>query len=330
MSAYTVSALYHFTPFKDPSAIKKKLEDAFLTLAIQGTVLIAPEGINGTISGLESDIISALKILKALPGCAGLEHKESSAVTIPFNRLKIRLKKEIVTLGVEGVDPNQHVGTYVDPKDWNTLINEPGTIIIDTRNNYEAVIGSFKGAINPKTNSFRDFPEWFDHNKEALKGKKIAMFCTGGIRCEKSTSFLKTQGISDVYHLKGGILKYLENVPEHESQWWGECFVFDDRVALKHGLEQGSYDMCHACRRPITVDDKMSNTYVKGISCPHCYDERSETQRKRYAARQRQIDLAKQRGETHIGTSMPVKNARNLNPENLGRNDIKQDILHKD
>ncbi len=272
-----------------------------------GTVLLAAEGINGTIAGSRAGIDNVMDYLRTLPGCRDLEHKESTASEMPFYRLKVRLKKEVVAMGVPEADPTKMVGTYVDPQDWNDLISESDVVVIDTRNDYEVSIGAFKGATNPETRSFRDFPQWFYENRGALDGKKVAMYCTGGIRCEKATSLLKLEGIEDVFHLKGGILKYLETVPESESKYHGECFVFDHRVSVGHGLKQGTYDMCHACRRPITEEDKKSKYYIEGVSCDHCYDRSNDDQKARYAQRQRQMELAEARGEPHIGVVQKTK-----------------------
>ena len=230
---------------------------------------------------------------------------------MPFYRTKVKLKKEIVTMGQDGIDPARVVGTYVEPKDWNALIADPDVTLVDTRNDYEVAIGSFEGAIDPSTTSFREFPDYVHRELDPKKNKKVAMFCTGGIRCEKSTAYLKEQGFDEVYHLKGGILKYLEEVPEDESMWQGECFVFDNRVAVNHQLEKGSYDQCHACRRPITEDDKRSPLYQKGVSCPHCHGQSSERQLARFAERERQMTLSKGRGEEHIGSAVPKLIARN-------------------
>ncbi|WP_299193309.1 rhodanese-related sulfurtransferase [uncultured Erythrobacter sp.] len=294
---FQVAALYQFTPFADPAALRDPLFAAAESAGVKGTVLLAKEGINGTIAGSQEGIAQTLDHIRALPGCGGLEVKFSHAPTMPFNRLKVRLKREIVTMGEPSVDPLASVGRYVDPQDWNALISDPDTVVIDTRNDYEVAVGTFEGATDPRTGSFREFPAWFRENREELLAgkKKVAMFCTGGIRCEKSTSFLRGEGVDEVYHLKGGILKYLENVPEEESKWQGDCFVFDERVTVRHGLEPGDYKMCHACRRPIDDDDMASEHYVAGISCPHCIDEKTPEQRERYAERQRQNDLARER-----------------------------------
>ena len=256
---------------------------------------------NGVRNASKSSIDGVIQFLQDDGRFDNLEIKFSHSETTPFKRLKVKLKKEIVTLGVEHIDPLSSVGTYVNPQDWNALISDPDVVLIDTRNNYEYEIGSFKGAINPSTETFREFPEYTKNNLEQYRGKKVAMFCTGGIRCEKSTAYLKTQGFDAVYHLQGGILKYLEEVDEDQSLWEGECFVFDDRVAVKHNLEQGQYDQCHACRYPITDEDKQHPHYEKGVSCPRCHGSRSETQVSRYRERERQVQLAKERGEEHIG-----------------------------
>lgn len=299
--SYCVAALYHFTTLKDYTSLRAPLQDMCDLLEIKGTILLAQEGINGTIAGTDKSIASLLEFLRADPRLTHLDHKESRASTMPFYRMKVRLKKEIVTMGVEGVDPNKIVGTYVDPQDWNALITDPNTILIDTRNDYEVDIGTFKGAVNPQTDTFREFPQWVDDNKDLLNKPKVAMFCTGGIRCEKASAFMKAKGYDEVYHLKGGILKYLETVPEEDSTWEGECFVFDQRVAVGHGLKEGQYDQCFACRYPITDADKNSPLYIKGVSCHRCHNKMSEEQRKRFAERQKQIALAKQRGELHMG-----------------------------
>jgi len=296
-----VAALYKFAPLPNYADHKEPLEGVCSAAGVKGTILLAAEGVNGTIAGSRDGIDAVLAHLQTLPGCCDLEHKESAAGTMPFLRMKVRLKKEIVTLGVEGIDPTSTVGTYVEPEDWNALIADTDTVVIDTRNDYEVGIGTFEGALNPQTKAFRDFPEWFEKFKKTNTKPKIAMFCTGGIRCEKSTALLKSQGFDDVYHLKGGILKYLETVPEEQSKWQGECFVFDARVSVGQGLAQGSYDQCFACRRPITEEDKTQPAYEKGISCPACIDEYSDDAKARFAERQKQIGLARARGDAHIG-----------------------------
>ncbi|PQA86769.1 rhodanese-related sulfurtransferase [Hyphococcus luteus] len=301
MSEIVVSAFYKFTPLPDFETHQAGLLACAEENGVKGTILLAPEGVNGTISGPREGVDAALRALKALPGCEGLDWKESYTDENPFLRMKVRLKKEIVTLGVGDVAAHESHERYVEPHDWNKVIADPDTIVIDTRNDYEVSIGTFDRAINPETASFRDFPAWFRKFREENPFKKVAMFCTGGIRCEKSVAFLRSEGVEDVVHLKGGILKYLETVPEEESLWRGECFVFDQRVSVGHDLAPGSYDQCYACRRPITDADKASPYYVKGVSCPHCHDEYSEERRRAFAERQKQIELARARGEQHIG-----------------------------
>ena len=298
---FTVCALYQFVRLDDFEEFRTPLRELMAKLEVKGTILLALEGLNGTICGSQASIDKVLQFLKDDGRFNNLEIKFSHSKDTPFKRLKVKLKKEIVTLGVSNIDPLSSVGTYVSPQDWNALISDPDVVLIDTRNNYEYEIGSFKGAINPSTETFREFPTYTKNNLEQYRGKKVAMFCTGGIRCEKSTAYLKSQGFDTVYHLHGGILKYLEEVDEGQSLWEGECFVFDDRVAVKHNLEQGQYDQCHACRYPITDEDKMHPHYEKGVSCPRCHGSRSESQISRYRERERQIQLAKARGEDHIG-----------------------------
>ena len=299
-----VAALYRFAALPDFEALRDPLYQLMIEHEVRGTLLLAKEGINGTIAGSRQGIDRIMGWLKSDPRFADLEAKESYVDTPPFYRTKVKLKKEIVTMGVEGIDPNDIVGTYVEPADWNALIADPEVLVLDTRNKYEVDIGSFENAINPETESFRELPAYVEKHLDPIKHKKVAMFCTGGIRCEKSTAFLKQQGFNEVYHLKGGILKYLEEVPETESKWRGECFVFDNRVTVNHQLEKGQYDQCHACRRPITEDDKQSPHYKKGVSCHHCYQSHSVQQRQRYQERERQIELAKRRGEAHMGHSV--------------------------
>ena len=301
MSQYLTAALYKFVSIPNYQALQAPILAACQQHHIKGTLLLALEGINGTIAGAPDDIRALLAYLKSYPEFSDLEHKESYADTHPFYRMKVKLKKEIVTMGVTGVDPNQVVGTYVKPEDWNTLISDPEVILLDTRNDYEVHIGTFKGAVDPKTTTFREFPAYVAQNLDKTKHKKVAMFCTGGIRCEKASSFMKQQGFEEVYHLQGGILKYLETVPKEQSMWEGECFVFDQRVAVKHGLEVGDYDQCYACRMPLSPEELKSPQYTPGISCPHCYDKTSEEKKAALTERQRQVILAKQRGETHIG-----------------------------
>ncbi len=301
MSQFVVAALYHFTPLEDLEGHQAQLRAVMEPAGVKGTILLAREGVNGTIAGTREGIDAALDAIRALPGCASLEHKESAASEQPFLRLKVRLKKEIVTLGQPGVDPTKEVGTYVAPEDWNALIDDPDMVVIDTRNDYEVGIGTFNGAVNPETESFRDFPAWFREFRKTHPQKKMAMFCTGGIRCEKASSFLLSEGVEEVFHLKGGILKYLEHVPEADSQWEGECFVFDGRVSVRHGLKEGNYDQCYACRRPITAADKLHPHYQEGVSCHQCYDEYDEAKRAAFRERQKQMRLAKERGEQHLG-----------------------------
>ena len=301
---YKVAALYKFQSISNPKEIQSLIRDSLNKLNITGTILVGSEGLNGTISGEPQNITNAITFLKSINGFSSLDIKYSSSKKNPFIRLKVKLKKEIVTIGDENVDPNKVVGEYVDPNNWNDLISHKDTIVIDTRNNYEYSIGTFKNSINPKTTKFRDFPEWVESNgftDTDKKSKKVAMFCTGGIRCEKASSFMKDKGFEDVYHLKGGILKYLESIPEDESMWQGECFVFDDRVSVNHQLMPGSYDMCHGCRMPITDNDKASSKYIKGVACPQCFDTTTEEQKSRYKSRQKQVELSKSRNERHIG-----------------------------
>ena len=298
---FTVAALYKFTPFDDLAALQGPLADVATANGVKGTLLLAHEGINGTIAGTREGVDMVLNHIRTMPGCADLEWKESTAEEMPFARMKVRLKKEIVTMGQPNVDPTASVGTYVDPEDWNALISDPDVAVIDTRNDYEVEIGTFEGAVDPETRSFGEFPDWWKRNHNRFAGKRIAMFCTGGIRCEKSTNYLIGQGVDEVYHLKGGILKYLEDVPKEESLWHGECFVFDQRVSVGHGLVEGDYDLCYACRRPLSAADKTHEDFEKGVSCARCLDEYSDADRERFRERQRQIELAKARGETHIG-----------------------------
>ena len=303
----TIAALYQFTRFEDPTALRAPLLVVCEDAGIKGTLLLAREGINGTIAGREDALTQVLAQIRALPGCEALEVKFSHASDMPFHRMKVRLKREIVTMGQPDIDPTLSVGQYVDAADWNALIADPDTLLIDTRNDYEVAAGTFRGAVDPHTASFREFPEWFrQHRDQLLTGKKrVAMFCTGGIRCEKSTSFLRQEGVEEVYHLKGGILKYLEQVPEEASLWDGECFVFDERVSVGHGLVPGTHSLCRACRRPVSQADQASSHFVEGVSCPHCVDERDAGQRARYAERQRQEELARQRGVAHVGAEFP-------------------------
>lgn len=302
---FTVCALYHFTRFADPAALQAPLQELCRAQRITGTLLLAQEGINGTVAGPKEGIDAVLAHIRALPGCDDLEWKLSPAKERPFARIKVRLKREIVTMGQPDVDPQARVGHYVDPGDWNDLIHSPDVAVIDTRNDYEVAIGSFDGAVDPKTESFRDFPAWWEDNKHRFHNKRIAMFCTGGIRCEKSTNYLLGQGVEDVFHLKGGILKYLEEVPEQESAWHGSCFVFDGRVSVEHGLREGPHELCHACRRPILPDDRKRAEFEQGVSCHQCVNETTEQDKMRFRERQKQIALAKQRGTRHISVDIP-------------------------
>ena len=309
MPPIRIVALYHFTRFGDCAALQGPLADLCRANGVKGTLLIAPEGINGTIAGSDAAIEQVLAHIRALPGCSALEIKESRAESLPFHRMKVRIKREIVTMGQPDIDPLANAGIYVKPEDWNALIAEPDTILIDTRNDYEVAVGSFAGAIDPGTRSFRDFPAWFREHRAELLGDrpepKVAMFCTGGIRCEKATAFLKSEGVGQVYHLQGGILKYLETVPAEESRWEGECFVFDQRVSVVHGLAPGTCELCHACRMPVRPEDRASPFYVEGVSCPACHAERTDEQRAAYAERERQTRLAAARGQAHVGAIYP-------------------------
>jgi UPF0176 protein len=298
---YIVAALYHFTHFDDIAAIQGPLLDLCKSRGISGTLLLAPEGINGTIAGDRAGIDTVIAHIRALPGCADFEWKESTATVPPFHRMKVRLKREIVTMGQPDVDPATTVGHYVAPADWNALIQSPDVAVIDTRNDYEVAIGTFDGAVDPQTKTFGEFPAWWEENKERFHNKKIAMFCTGGIRCEKSTNFLIGQGVEDVYHLKGGILKYLEEVPQEDSTWDGDCFVFDARVSVGHGLKEGPHELCYACRRPILPTDKTRPEFEEGVSCHQCTDQTSDDDKARFRERQKQIALARKRGSHHIG-----------------------------
>jgi len=301
MNNFTVCALYKFVALNDFEAMRAPLLATMEANQVRGTLLLALEGINGTIAGPKEGLDAVLDYLRSDSRLAELSYKLSFNEENPFQRTKVKLKKEIVTMGVEGIDPNLVVGTYVKPQDWNALISDPDVIVVDTRNDYEVEIGTFKDALNPDTETFREFPQYVKDNLDNTKHKKVAMYCTGGIRCEKSTAYLKEQGFDEVYHLEGGILKYLEEVPKEESLWEGECFVFDGRVAVNHDLEQGQYDQCFACRFPLTQDEMKSEYYVKGVSCHRCHENVTDEQRARFAERERQIQLAEQRGENHIG-----------------------------
>jgi len=309
---FKVAALYKFSQIDNPLEVQIYLKKILKNLSIYGTILVGNEGINGTIASRDKkNLNKALMYLKNLKGFKDLDIKFSNSKKKPFIRLKIKLKQEIVTIGDKSIDPTKNVGEYVNPEDWNSLLEEENILLIDTRNDYEYSIGSFKDSINPNTQKFRDFPEWLkgqNFTQEDKNSKKVAMFCTGGIRCEKASSLMKNEGFKKVYHLKGGILKYFESVSKENSLWDGECFVFDDRVSVKHDLSVGDYDMCHGCRMPITETDKISQKYIQGVSCPNCFDQTTEEQKSRYMSRQKQIDLAKQRNQKHIGPKEEVFN----------------------
>jgi Predicted sulfurtransferase len=303
---YKLFRLFGFEQLQQP------LLDLMHANDVRGTLLLANEGINGTVSGPRAGVDAVLNWLKSDERLATLEHKESFHDEHPFLRTKVKLKKEIVTMGVEGIDPTRTVGTYLSPQEWNEIIADPDTVLIDTRNDYEVEVGTFKGAINPETRTFREFPEYVKQTLDPQKHKKVAMFCTGGIRCEKSTAYLKEQGFDEVYHLKGGILKYLEEMPKEDSLWEGECFVFDERVTVDHDLNPGEFDQCHACRRPISDEDKRSAQFQLGVSCPKCFDESSPEQKQRFAERQKQIELARARGRQHRRSSPANPPDRNI------------------
>lgn len=318
MTTTVVAALYQFVAIPDFHEWREELLGFCLAVEVKGTLLLAGEGINGTIAGPREGVDSVLAYLRAKPGLASLVHKESYDSSQPFYRMKVKLKKEIVTMGVEGIDPNDVVGTYVKPANWNALIADPEVLLIDTRNQYEVDIGTFKGAVDPHTTSFREFPEYVREHYQPEKHKKVAMFCTGGIRCEKASAFMKKEGFDEVYHLEGGILKYLEEVDAQESSWQGECFVFDNRVSVGHGLKIGSYELCHGCRRPINEQDRASEHFEEGVTCPACYSSVSEDQKRRFRDRQKQVELAKQRKEVHLGSPPPARQLRG-NAEGKGK-----------
>lgn len=302
-----VAALYRFARFDDVAAIQSALAKLCCGLGVRGMLLLAQEGINGTIAGGDAAIAQVLAHIRTLPGCADLDVKFSRAAAMPFHRMKVRIKREIVTMGQPDIDPLVDVGHYVPPDAWNALIADPDTIVIDTRNDYEVAIGSFAGAINPHTKGFQDFPAWFRDHRDSMLGdgvpRKVAMFCTGGIRCEKATAFLKAEGVEAVYHLQGGILRYLETVPKADSLWQGECFVFDQRGSVGHGLAPGTHALCHGCRRLVSAADQMSLLYEAGVSCAACHGERTDAQRARYRERHRQQMLADAQGQAHIGAT---------------------------
>jgi UPF0176 protein len=301
MQSVVVAALYKFAKLPDYRELQKSILEVCQKNGVFGSILLATEGINGTVAGNRQGIDALLKFLRSEPRFSDLEHKESFSQEMPFDRMKVKLKKEIVPLGVPGIDPNEKVGTYVPAEEWNALISDPDVIVIDTRNGYECDIGTFKGAIDPKTRRFRDFPKFVQENLDPSKHKKVAMFCTGGIRCEKASAYMLEKGFENVYHLKGGILKYLELIPPEKSLWDGECFVFDQRIAVGQGLEVGAHEQCYACRHPVSIEDQQSPKYRAGVSCPHCFDSLPEKTRSRAIERQKQQELAAKRGEKHIG-----------------------------
>ncbi len=301
---HTIAALYKFASIGDREAVQALLLGICKTNDVRGTFLVAGEGLNGTISGTEIGIENTLAFIRTLPGLAELDVKYSQSTNPPFTRLKVRLKSEIVKLGVGDLKPATNAGIHVEPSEWNALIDKPETVVIDTRNAYETRLGTFAGAIDPNTEAFGDLPDWVAENLDVDRRTPIAMFCTGGIRCEKSTAYLRQQGFENVYHLKGGILNYLEQVPEHDSRWQGECFVFDERVSVGHGLKVGANTLCHACKMPLTPDEQANSRTVPGIACPHCHDTLTDEQRARFTERQRQMDLSKQRGTTHIASDL--------------------------
>ena len=299
---FRVCALYRFCRLEQFEALRAPLAAFCCGRGIKGTLILAREGINGTVAGTAEAIDDLVAHLRGMPELAGLELKFSTADEMPFHRMKVRLKREIVTMGVADIDPLEGAGVYVEPRDWNTLISDPSTVVIDTRNDYEVSLGTFEGAVNPGTTSFREFPGWVERHRDALTDKKVAMFCTGGIRCEKATAYMRSLGFADVFHLKGGILKYLEEVPEDASLWHGECFVFDERVSVAHGLVVGDADLCRACRHPLTPAERLSEKFQEGVSCERCFDTRTEADRQRFAERHRQVELAARRGKgPHIG-----------------------------
>ncbi|MCG9891517.1 MAG: rhodanese-related sulfurtransferase [Thermosynechococcaceae cyanobacterium MS004] len=322
MTVFLTAALYKFVELSDFEALQAPLLACCQENNVKGTILLAAEGINGTIAGLPENVYRVLAFLRQDPRLADLTHKESSTNKLPFYRIKVRLKREIVTMGVPGIDPAKMAGQYVKPEDWNALLTDPDVVVVDARNDYEVSVGTFRGAINPQTKSFSELPDWLRQAAALRQKPKVAMFCTGGIRCEKSTAFLRSEGFEEVYHLEGGILKYLETVPETESLWEGECFVFDERVTVVHGLQPGNYELCRACRNPISAADKASELFVEGVSCPTCYGQKTEAQQKAFAERQRQVELARRRnqvhiGQVHIGSEDVVQTPEKIHGENL-------------
>ena len=303
-SDFVVAALYKFVVLEDLPDFQAQLREICERVEMMGTLLIATEGLNGTVSASYENMASFVAWLRALPQFDDIAIKYALYKERPFHRMKVRLKNEIVTMGCADIYPSQNAGTYVEPQDWNKLISDPDVMVVDTRNNYETAIGTFKGAVDPETTNFREFPEWAEKLAKLPadeKPKKLAMFCTGGIRCEKSTALMRQYGFDDVYHLKGGILKYFEDVPAEESLWEGECFVFDSRVSVDHQLQKGDYELCFACRMPLTPEERALDSYLPGLSCVHCVDSKTQAQKARYEMRQKQVALAKARGEKHIG-----------------------------
>ncbi len=323
MSQFLVAALYKFVSISDLDELRSRILEVCRAHDVNGTLLLASEGINGTLAGSADGIDVVLDFIKSDTRFADIEVKFAAAQTAPFHRMKVRLKKEIVAMGVKDLDPKQVVGTYVDPHDWNALIQDPEVLVIDTRNDYEVAIGTFKGAKNPGLQSFRAFPDWLREEMKTRDQPKVAMFCTGGIRCEKSTAFLKNEGIDEVFHLKGGILKYLETVPEAESEWEGECFVFDQRVSVTHGLKEGTFTLCWACRNPINKQDRESSEFQDGVSCPHCFSHTTPEQKSSFAERIKQINLARDRGTEHIrdDSTSSASNVRHASPKNVASSD---------
>lgn len=308
MTDVVICALYKFVTLDDYRDLQGPLRQFCNDQGIKGTLLLANEGINGTVAGSRQAIDALLSYLKRDVRFADIEHKEALEAAMPFYRMRVRLKKEIVKLAVDGIDPNREVGRYVEPQDWNALISDPDVVLVDTRNDYEVAIGTFEGAIDPDTQKFTEFPDYVSRNLDPGKHKKVAMFCTGGIRCEKASAYMLAQGFDEVYHLKGGILNYLEKVEPADSLWQGECYVFDNRVAVDHALQKGSFEQCHGCRMPLSEEDRQSPHYEPGVCCHRCYQQLSPSQRERFAERHRQVQLAKRRGEQHLGKSYDAEN----------------------
>lgn len=328
MSSIVVAALYQFVQLDDPESLRQPLIEFLDNKDIRGTLILATEGINGTVSGSRESIDSLYSWFKDHPPLNRVSAKESFHEEQPFYRTKVKIKKEIVTMGVKGIDPKKTVGTYVKPADWNRLISDPEVLVVDTRNDYEVEIGTFKGAVNPQTEKFRDFPDFVKENLDSQEQKKVAMFCTGGIRCEKSTAFLKEQGFDEVYHLEGGILKYLEETPEDQSLWEGQCFVFDNRVSVGHGLDVGNYELCHACRKPLSAEDLKHAHFEEGVSCHHCFGKVSDKQRQRFIERQRQLELARERGEHHLGKDA-IQDANSRRKEKAAERERQREQNHQ-